>query len=59
MPVLGLTGQYDGVNPPAEGAAVASALPNGTFYIVPGAGHITFFENFNHTVECIDEFLPQ
>lgn len=57
IPVLCLTGQHDGINPPAEGAKVAAALPDGRFYEVPSAGHITFFENFDYTVERIDEFL--
>lgn len=57
IPVLCLTGQYDGVNPPAKGKTLSVALPKGTFYEVPRAGHITFFENFDYTVARIDEFL--
>ena len=59
VPVLCLTGQYDGVNPPAKGKTVAAALPHGIFYEVPRAGHITLFENFDYTVECVDRFLEQ
>ena len=59
MPVLCLTGQYDGMNPPEKGKTVAAALPRGIFYVVPGAGHITFFENFDYTVKCVDRFLEQ
>lgn len=59
IPVLCLTGHYDGINPPARGATVAAALEDGCFYQVPGAGHITFFENFDYTVERIDEFLQR
>ena len=59
VPVLCLTGQHDGVNPPPQGKTVAAALPHGTFFEVPHAGHITFFENFDYTVERIDELLEQ
>lgn len=57
IPVLCLTGQHDGVNPLPQGKIVADTLPNGRFYEVLGAGHITFFENFPYTVQRIDEFL--
>ena len=59
MPVLCLTGQHDGVNPLPQGKIVADTLPDGRFYEVLGAGHITFFENFPYTVQRIDEFLQE
>ncbi|WP_251198585.1 alpha/beta fold hydrolase [Anaerotardibacter muris] len=57
IPVLCLSGQHDGVNPPAKGKIVADTVARGRFYEVNGAGHITFFENFPYTVHRIDEFL--
>ena len=58
-PVLLLTGEYDGLNPPAAAMSVADALPNAEFYVVPNAGHIAFFENPDFVYEHIDEFLKQ
>lgn len=57
MPALVLTGEYDGINPPAEGKKVADALPNATFEVIPNAGHIAFFENPKRVFSLIDRFI--
>ena len=57
LPALVLTGEYDGLNPPAEGKKVADALPNAHFDIIPHAGHIAFFENPDRVCSLIDAFL--
>lgn len=59
VPVLILTGEYDGINPPAEGERVANALPNASFKVIPGAGHIAFFENPKEVFSLIDTFLQE
>jgi 3-oxoadipate enol-lactonase len=57
VPVLVLTGEYDGINPPEEGRNVARALPNAEFEVVPDAGHIAFFENPDRVFALIDAFI--
>lgn len=57
VPVLVLTGDHDGINPPAEGRKVAQALPDGTFKEVPDAGHSAFLENPAAVTADIDAFL--
>ncbi len=57
IPALVLTGEYDGINPPAEGKKVADALPNAKFEIIPNAGHIAFFENPEKVFSLIDDFI--
>ena len=57
IPVLLLTGEYDGINPPEEGRKVAEALQDARFEVVPDAGHIAFFENPERVFELTDEFL--
>lgn len=57
IPALVLTGEYDGLNPPAEGKKVADALPNAKFEVISNAGHIAFFENPEKVFSLIDEFV--
>ena len=57
IPALVLTGEYDGINPPAEGKKVADALPDAKFEVIPNAGHIAFFENPARVFELIDQFI--
>lgn len=56
IPALVMTGEYDGLNPVAEGRKVADALPNARFEVVHDAGHIAFFENPERVFELLDEF---
>ena len=57
VPVLVLTGENDAINPPEEGKAVADALPNAEFMIVPNAPHEAYAENLSFVLEQIDAFL--
>lgn len=57
IPVLVMTGEYDGINPPAEGRKVADALPDAQFEVIPDAGHIAFFENPERVFTLMDKFL--
>jgi pimeloyl-ACP methyl ester carboxylesterase len=41
IPVLVLSGSYDGTTPPSWAEEAAQALPNAQFVLVPGAGHAT------------------
>lgn len=57
IPVLVLTGEYDGINPVKEGKKVADALPDAQFEIIADAGHIAFFENPKQVFSSINHFL--
>jgi hypothetical protein len=37
-------GEYDRVTPPAGAVALAAALPEGRFVLIPNAGHIPMLE---------------
>ena len=43
-PTLVMTGELDAWSPPAQHEAIAAALPNSEFVIVPGAGHMIQLE---------------
>ena len=43
-PTLVLVGAADGVTPPAEARAMASAIPGARLYEIPGAGHLSSLE---------------
>ena len=57
VPVLVLTGHYDGLNTPEEGRRVANSLPNAQFHEIANAGHIAFFENPKEVFKWMDDFL--
>lgn len=57
IPVLLMTGEYDGLNPVEKGKEVAESLPDAKFEIIPNAGHIAFFENSNKVFSLINSFL--
>ncbi len=59
IPLLVLTGEYDEINPPAEGKKVADALPNARFETILDAGYMAFFENPKRVFELIDTFLQK
>jgi pimeloyl-ACP methyl ester carboxylesterase len=44
VPALVLVGELDRVTPPAGAVALAGALPNGRFVLIPNAGHIPMLE---------------
>ena len=45
VPALVLAGEMDMLTPPAEGAALAAAIPGAQFAVVPRAGHLSPLEN--------------
>jgi len=44
VPALVLVGEFDRVTPPAGAVALAGALPDGRFVLIPGSGHIPMLE---------------
>jgi pimeloyl-ACP methyl ester carboxylesterase len=58
-PTLVLIGEYDPLNPPALGAEIVEAIPNGhaRLEIVPDAAHRVFTDNPEHAYRCIREFV--
>jgi len=44
VPALVLVGELDRVTPPAGAVALAGALPDGRFVVIPAAGHIPMLE---------------
>src|SRR5262249_22155561 len=44
VPALVLVGELDRVTPPAGAVALAGALPDGRFILIPGSGHIPMLE---------------
>ena len=59
VPVLLMTGENDTTNPPEKGAAVAGALPDAEFHIVPHAKHIAWRRNPQRVFQLIDGFLAE
>jgi pimeloyl-ACP methyl ester carboxylesterase len=54
LPVLLIGGEHDAITPSDEMRRTAAAIPNAQFVEIPGAGHMTPWENptaFNHAVE--------
>ena len=45
MPTLVIVGAEDAISPPAEMQAIAAAIPNAEFVIIPNSGHMTTMEN--------------
>lgn len=62
VPVLVLVGEHDRVTPPASAVALAGALSNGRFELVPHAGHVAMLERPGEVNERLtafaDEVLP-
>jgi len=44
VPAVVLVGEHDRVTPPAGAVALAAALPDGRFILIPNAGHIPMLE---------------
>lgn len=52
-PVLARTGELDVATPPSHARTIAEATRNGTFEIVPGAGHALFLEDPTGTRDAV------
>ncbi|MEA2547096.1 MAG: hypothetical protein QOI09_2369 [Chloroflexota bacterium] len=58
IPVLVLWGESDRIVMPDYGRAMAAAIPNSRFELVPKAGHLPQIEQPAATFRAIDGFLP-
>ena len=54
---LVLVGELDGETPPMYGEEIASLLPNATFRVLPGLGHLTSIEAPDMFTAMIRDFL--
>jgi pimeloyl-ACP methyl ester carboxylesterase len=57
MSTLVLAGEEDAISPPAEGRAMAAAIPRGRFVEIPRAGHMAPCENPEAVYAAIADFL--
>ena len=57
VPTLIIVGEHDAISPPAEMKAIAEALPNARFAVIPDAGHMAPMENPVAVNLAIREFL--
>jgi pimeloyl-ACP methyl ester carboxylesterase len=54
---LVLVGELDAISPPAEMRAIADAIPDAAFVVIPNAGHMTTMENPAAVNEALTSFL--
>jgi pimeloyl-ACP methyl ester carboxylesterase len=57
VPTLVIVGDQDAISPPAEMKAIADAIPNAEFVVIPNSGHMTTMENPEAVNLAITEFL--
>lgn len=56
-PVLVITAEYDGINPPKEGEKLAGMLSAGAYLMIPNAGHMVPYEKQDSFFAAVKEFL--
>jgi 3-oxoadipate enol-lactonase len=54
---LVIVGEHDAISPPGEMKAIAEAMPNARFVLIPNAGHMSPMENPDAVNAAIHEFL--
>ncbi len=59
VPTLVLVGQEDAISPPAEMRAIADAIPNAKFVVIPDAGHMTTMENPDAVNAALRSFIEK
>jgi pimeloyl-ACP methyl ester carboxylesterase len=57
VPTLVLVGEADAITPPADGAAMASAIDGAGLVVIPGAGHLSPLENPRAVNAALRTFL--
>lgn len=57
VPTLLLCGQHDSISPPDEMRAIAEALPQASFEIIPDVGHMAPLEDPHTVNDLIRQFL--
>jgi 3-oxoadipate enol-lactonase len=58
-PALVIAGDADPATPPPHGRAIAEAIPDAEFTIVPGAAHLAAVEQADHVIALILNFLER
>jgi 3-oxoadipate enol-lactonase len=59
VPALVMTGEEDRATPPAEGRALAAAIPGARFESIPGAAHLPCIEQPERMASAIRRFLEE
>jgi pimeloyl-ACP methyl ester carboxylesterase len=59
VPVLVLVGEVDTLTPPADGAAMAAAIPDARLVTIPRAGHLSPLENPRAVNTALRTFIRQ
>ena len=59
VPSLAITGEADQITPPAEGRALAEAIPGAGLVIIPRAGHLSPLENPRAVNRALRAFVEQ
>jgi pimeloyl-ACP methyl ester carboxylesterase len=57
VPTLILVGEVDAISSPAEMHAIADAIPNSEFVVIPASGHMTTMENPAAVNKALVDFL--
>jgi len=57
VPTLVLCGEQDAISPPREMQAIAEAIPNAEFLVIPGVGHMTTMENPQAVNDALVRFV--
>jgi 3-oxoadipate enol-lactonase len=57
IPTLVLCGEHDAISPPAEMKAIADAIPNAQFVLIPNAGHMAPMEQPDAVNAAIQRFV--
>ncbi len=56
-PTLVLVGEHDAITPPAGAEAMGKAIPNSTYVLVRGAGHMSPMEQPQQVADALREFV--
>jgi 3-oxoadipate enol-lactonase len=57
VPTLVIVGDQDVISPPAEMQAIAAAIPNAEFVVIPNSGHMTTMENPEAVNQALARFI--
>jgi pimeloyl-ACP methyl ester carboxylesterase len=57
VPTLVIVGDQDAISPPAEMKAIAAAIPNAEFVVIPNSGHMTTMENPEAVNQALSGFI--
>jgi pimeloyl-ACP methyl ester carboxylesterase len=57
VPTIVLAGDQDVISPPAEGQAIAAAIPGARFVSIPASGHLTPMERPGAVAAALGDFF--